>query len=309
MNKIKPKIIIDTDPGHDDVLALILLIKSKLVDIKAITTVAGNSTIENVTRNAQYILDLLKEKNVPIYSGKSNPIVKTLIVADVHGKSGLDGVDKTKTIFSLTDNADEKIIEIVKKYPHEITLLTIGPLSNIARAFIKDALLPKLIKKLVIMGGAINVPGNKSRVAEFNIFVDPEAADIVFKSVTPKILIPLDVCNDLILFLSDFEDIKNPRIRIPLLMMMKKFIKGIEEYEGTKGALVYDAIAGYYLINPNAFLLEDMDILIETKGEHTTGMTVPEKRKGEEKKYNIKLVTKVDKKQFIQDLKNMLNKT
>lgn len=117
--------------------------------------------------------------------------------AVVHGASGLDGVDTSKTKFNLTNNADQKIIELIRQYPRQINIITLGPLTNLARAFNKDPQLPFLIKKMVIMGGAINVCGNKNRVAEFNIFVDPEAADIVFRSPAEKVLIPLDCCNQI----------------------------------------------------------------------------------------------------------------
>src|SRR5579871_6242593 len=120
------KIIIDTDAGHDDVLAMLLLLKSRRVDVKAITTVAGNSTIENVTRNAAYTLELLdKRKEIPLYSGFSTPLKRALIKAVVHGESGLDGVDLRNTKYTLTENAPKKIIHIVRDNPHEITLLTL----------------------------------------------------------------------------------------------------------------------------------------------------------------------------------------
>ncbi len=302
----KPKIIIDTDAGHDDVLAMMLLIKSDLFDIRAVTTVAGNSTIRNATRNAAYTLDLLEKRNIPVYSGEPDPLQRKLITAVVHGTSGLDGVDTSKTKYKLNNNADDKVVELIHKYPHQITLLTLGPLSNIARAFIKDPELPTLIKKIVIMGGAINVPGNKNRVAEFNMFVDPEAADIVFRSSTEKILIPLDPCNNVVLLQSDFERLKSDNLYIPIKNMMKQFIKGIEKHEGTKGALVYDAIAGYYLINPKAFVCEPMDVLIETIGEFTFGMTVAEKRERQRTSCNITVAVGFDDDKFVGDFFRIL---
>lgn len=304
--KKNQKIIIDTDAGHDDVLAMVLIIKSNLFDIRAITTVAGNSNIQNATRNASYTLDLLGRRDIPIYSGKLKPLKRKLVSADVHGNSGLDGADTSKTKYNLTDNADVKLIELIRNYPHQITILTLGPLSNLARAFIKDPQLPTLIKRIVIMGGAINVPGNKNRVAEFNMFVDPEAADIIFRANVEKVLVPLDPCNDIILFQSDFEKLKGTALYKPIKNMMEKFIKGIKRYEGVKGALVYDAIAAYYLLNPKAFDCKSMDIVIETKGEHTFGMTVAEKRKVEKRKNNTSVALKVNKKRFITDFINIL---
>lgn len=302
---IKPKIIIDTDPGHDDALALMLIIKSGYFDVLAITTVAGNSTIQHVTRNAQAILNLI-DNRTKIYSGCAQPLKRPLVQAVVHGESGIDGFDTTQTEYGLTDNASQKIVDIIRNNPGEVTLLTLGPLSNIARAFQLDPDLPKLIPQIIMMGGAITVPGNKNRVAEFNFFVDPEAANIVFSSSIPKVLVPLDACNQVILQLNDFQKIKNVQLKPVLLSMMEKFIQGLSDDEGVAGVLVYDALAAYYLLNPQAFSLEEMDILIETKGEHTGGMTIAEKRDYKSQKPNAKVVTQVNdqifKKDFIQIL-------
>lgn len=301
MKKLLPKIIIDTDAGHDDVLAMMLLIKSRRFDILGITTVAGNSIIENATRNTAFTLDLLSRRDIPIFSGSAKPLKRKLITAVVHGKSGLDGVDTSKTKFALTNDAYIQIIKRIRSNPHEVTLLTLGPLTNIARAFTSDPLLPSLVKEIVIMGGAIDVCGNKNRVAEFNMFVDPEAADIVFRSKTRKTLIPLDPCNKIVLFLSDFERLKDSNLYLPIRNMMKQFIKGIEKYEGIKVALVYDVLTAYYLINPKAFKLIPMDIVIETEGKHTAGMTVAEKRILEKKSFNVEVALRIDKRVFVED--------
>lgn len=299
MNKYSNKLLIDTDPGHDDALALLLMIKSSLFNIQAITIVAGNSTIDNCTRNAKFVLDLIDSK-IPIYSGSEKPIQRELIQAVVHGTSGLAGADTSKTKFQLTNNAPNKIAEIARENPG-ITLLTLGPLSNIARALEIEPKLSELVDQVVMMGGAINVPGNKNRVAEFNMFVDPEAADIVFKSDLKKVLVPLDACNDVILYEDDFSKIENQKLLKVLMPMVEHYIEGIGNDEGTKGALVYDALAAYYLINSKAFTVKEMDILIETEGKYTFGMTVAEKRQNKITNLNTKVVTKVNKDKFVED--------
>lgn len=299
MNKNCNKLLIDTDPGHDDALALLLMIKSSLFDIQAITTVAGNSTIDNCTRNAQFVLDLV-DSQIPIYSGFDKPIQRELIQAVVHGTSGLAGADTSTTKFQLTNNAPEKIVEIVRNNPG-ITLLTLGPLSNIALALQIDPKLPELVDQVVMMGGAINVSGNKNRVAEFNMFVDPEAAEIVFQSNLRKVLVPLDACNQVILFEKDFLKIQNKPLLEVLMPMMKHYIQGIGNDEDTKGALVYDVLAAYYLINPLAFKTLDMDIVIETKGEYTFGMTVAEKRLNKGTNLNTRVVVEVNRDTFVND--------
>lgn len=301
----KKKIIIDTDPGQDDALAIMLLVKSDMFDIQAVTTVAGNSVIQNTTNNARFILDLLKS-NIPLYSGSKKPLSKDLILANVHGDSGLDGAIITKKE-PLNGRATEKIIEIVEQNPKEVSIVMIGPQTNVAKAFQQNPELPGLVKELIIMGGAIEVPGNKSRVAEFNIFVDPVAAKIVFEAPVRKILVPLDVCNEIPLFLSDFEKITGS-LREPILSMMEKYIEGIAKFEYQQGALVYDALAAYYLIRSEAYTLEGADILVETKGEYTDGMTVREKRVYKEKNINIQLVKNVDRNMFVPDFLSFLSR-
>lgn len=303
-NFTKEKIIIDTDPGHDDALAILLLEKSGLFDILALTTVAGNSSIADTTNNARFILDLIGS-TVPIYSGAEKPLVKDLITAEVHGTSGLAGADVVK-VEPLTANATEKIIEMVRSNPYEISIVVIGPHTNIAQAFLKDPELPTLVKQLIIMGGAIEVPGNKNRVGEFNIFIDPDAADIVFRADVKKVLITLDSSNHISLSLEDFEGLSGSKLYHPIIQMMKPYISGIMEFEHTFGALMYDPLAAYYLINPDAYETELMDIKIETMSELTRGMTVADRRLWGEKDPNVFVVTKIQKEMFVADFLRIL---
>lgn len=300
----KRKIIIDTDPGHDDALALLLMEKSGLFDILAITTVAGNSTIQNTTNNARYVLDLISS-STPLYSGASSPLKRELIQGEVHGPSGLAGAIITKQQ-QLTGDAADRIIEIVKKNPKEVTILTLGPLTNLAQALNKDASIIPLIQEVVAMGGVIAVPGNKNRVAEFNIFVDPDAADIVFRAPIKKTLIPLDACNDVFLTLDDFDQLKKSFLYEPIKIMMSHYIKGIYTFEKTTGALMYDPLAAYYLINPTAFVTELMDIQIETRSELTRGMTVADQRVWGEKNLNVLVAKSADREKFTTDFLEIL---
>lgn len=303
----KEKIIIDTDPGHDDALALLLAIKSKRFDVLAVTTVAGNAQIEKVTQNAQAIVNLTEQK-IPIFSGQPTPLKRRLITAVVHGESGLDGFDISKTKFNLTNNAAEKIIELVEKFPGQITILALGPLTNLALALQSKPSIAAKIKRLVIMGGAINVAGNKSRVAEFNFFVDPEAASIVMQSQIPKTLVSLDACNQVVMQVDDFKKISNQKLNKILIPMMEHFFAGLIKDEGTTGILVYDALAAFFLVSPDSFVTEKMDILIETNGELTSGMCVVEKRDYKEKNFNAEVVTEVDSQTFIKNLIDFLSR-
>lgn len=307
MNTKNNKIIIDTDPGQDDALAILLLEKSGLFNIKAVTTVAGNSTIKNTTNNARYILDLVGSKT-PIYSGAKKPLKRKLIVSNVHGENGLAGAEITKQE-KLSNNAVTKIIEIVKQNPGKISILAIAPLTNIAKAFIKEPKLPSLIKEIIIMGGAISVAGNRNKVGEFNIFVDPESADIVFKANVKKALIPLDICEEVFVCLKDFENLKGISLYKPVKKIMSFYIKGMKKFENKAGAFLYDPLAAYYLINPSAYKTKFMDVEVETKSELTRGMTVADRRPFGDKKLNVNVVTSLNKSIFLKDFFKILKKT
>lgn len=277
------KVIIDTDPGVDDALALMLAIKSGKFNIKAITTVAGNTTIENTTRNAKYVLDLLDSK-IPIYSGEQKPLRRELATAKIHGEQGLGEIKLTGKA-ELTNNAAEKITELSDT---DTTIITLGPLTNIAKA------IPKLkAKEIIMMGGALKVPGNKNG-AEFNIFVDPEAADIVFKAPIKKTLVPLDACNKVILTLEDFEKITG-KLRGPILKMVKMYTKKLQE-EGYEGAIMYDPLTVYYLLKPEACKTTKYKAAVDKTGKTTINT-------GNE----INVVEDVDKEEFRKDFLRIIN--
>ena len=302
----KRKIIIDTDPGHDDALAIMLIEKSELFDILAITTVAGNSTIQNTTNNARYVLDLI-DSTTPLYSGAPDPLKLKLVQANVHGPSGLAGATITKQE-RLTGDAVDQIISIIKNNPKEVTILALGPLTNLAEALQKDETIAPLIQEVVMMGGAIAVPGNKNRVAEFNIFVDPDAADIVFSAPVKKTLVPLDACNDVFLTLDDFKLLKNSHLYKPIRAMMTHYIEGIRAFENTTGAIMYDPLAAYFLINPSSYITELMDVQIETQSELTRGMTVADRRKWGDKHPNVLVAKSADRIAFVKDFLEILSR-
>lgn len=303
---MKQKLIIDTDPGIDDALAILLIEASKKFEIMALTVVAGNNRIEDVTNNTGYIKKLAG-LNAPIYSGATKPLKKKQVLANVHGNSGLSGIIIKEKV-ELTNNAPEKIIELVKKYPHEIKIMAIGPLTNLAIAFRKAPEIINLVKEIVIMGGTIQAPGNKSRVAEFNIFVDPDAAKNVFDTSIKKTLIPLDVCNKTPLFMKDFNQLKESKYGSFIIKTMKNYIKAIKKFEKMNGALVYDALAAYYLVNPKPFNLIDMDVRVETKGEYTNGMTVADLTPWGEKEMNFSVAMDLNREIFSREYIKIMTK-
>jgi len=255
----KQKIIIDCDPGIDDALAITLLVKSNLFNIKAITTVAGNCTLKETTNNAVYIKNQLGS-SFPVFSGSQKPLKKKLVTANVHGVGGLAGLTSFQNN-KLKQDAIEQVIHLVQKYPGQITILAIGPLTNIAKLLKKLPKAKELIKQIVIMGGAVEKAGNQTKYAEFNMFVDPDAAKIVFASKVEKVLVPLEVCNMTTLKLKDLNDRKSF-----LYHLMREYQRGLRTYSNLKKIVAYDAVAAYYLINPQSFQLRRCTIDIKTSG-------------------------------------------
>lgn len=293
------KIIIDTDPGKDDLFAIVYLVLYKLFDILALTTVCGNSNIQNVTNNAQFSLNLVNGK-IPIYSGAKQPLKGLSRFGKVMGTSGLDGVN-INTKVQLNNLAIDKIIKLVRLYPNQVTILAIGPLTNIALAFQKDPQLPNLIKELVIMGGAIQLPGNVSQTSEFNIGFDPEAAKIVFEANVKRVLVPLDLCYQSSIQLSDLDSIKKNLLYPTLKNLLIPYQKLLKKNEGQTGIVLYDLLAAYYLTNPLAFITKPINIQIETKGQFTRGMTVADLRRPLKNTPNTTVTIGLDKAQFIKD--------
>lgn len=305
---MKPKIIIDTDPGQDDAMAIMLAVKSDMFDIMAITTVCGNSTIENTTRNARYILEVLERTDIPVYSGARKPLKRKLIQAIVHGKSGLEGINPTNKP-SLTKNAIDKILSLVNKYPYEVTIVTLGPLTNIAQAIIKDPKTMKKVKEIISMGGAINVAGNKNRVAEFNIFVDPEAAKIVFEFPVKKTIVPLDVCNKIKLSFDEFKKIKNKNIKRILIKTVKPYIDNLAKDAGVKAAMMYDPLTVYFLMKKVSCKSIYANVQVETEGIVTRGMTVIDKRiVTDGYKPNLEIITYISEQKFKNVLLSVLSR-
>lgn len=263
------KVIIDTDPGCDDMLAILLMASAPLVDILAVTTVAGNVPIQKTTNNARYILNFIGKSGVPVYSGCTQPLRREASYASVHGVSGLGDVVVSDKV-TLDGTAVDQIIRLVQENPGEVTLLVLGPQTNIAKALQKAPEIMKLAKAFVMMGGALNVPGNHNG-AEFNIGFDPDASLTVSQFPVPKTYIPLDLCNTIQVPLSEFNRIDDKRIRTLITAAIAPYIENIQKNElPTKGALMYDVLAAYYLLRPDLFTVRIGSIVVDESRGFTT---------------------------------------
>lgn len=280
MSQTPRKIIIDTDPGQDDAVAILLALASPdEIQVLGITVVAGNVPLPLTQKNARIICELAGKTDVPIYAGCDRPLNHTLVTAEhVHGKTGLDGPNLPDPKMQLTDgHGVDYIIETLRSQPAgTVTLCPLGPLTNIATAFEKAPDIIARVQEIVLMGGAYFEVGNITPAAEFNIYVDPQAADIVFKSGVPIVVMPLDVTHKVLVTKARndaFREIGN-KVGIAVAKMTEFFERfDIEKY-GSLGAPLHDPCVTAYLIKPDLFKGRHVNVEIETKSDLTRGMTV-----------------------------------
>lgn len=271
-------IILDCDPGHDDAIALILALASPELELKAVTTSAGNQTPEKTLRNALRILTLLQRSDIPVAGGAVKPLMRELIIADnVHGESGLDGPELPEPNFAPQQcNAVTLIAKTLRESEEPVTIVATGPLTNIALLLTSHAELQPKIARIVIMGGAAGL-GNWTPAAEFNIYVDPEAAEIVFQSGLPMVMAGLDVTHRAQIMSEDierFRQLGNPvsAVVADLLDFFMEYHK--QEKWGFQGAPLHDPCTIAWLIKPSMFTCVERWVGVETQGKYTQGMTV-----------------------------------
>ena len=274
------KIIIDTDPGQDDAVAILLALASpEEIEVLGITCVAGNVPLDLTSKNARIVCELAGFPQMPVYAGCDRPLGRDLVTAEhVHGKTGLDGPDLPDPQMPLADgHAVDFIIDTLRDHaPGTITLCPLGPLTNIATALTKAPDIANRIAKIVLMGGGYFEGGNITPAAEFNIYVDPQAADIVFKSGAPIVVMPLDVTHKALVTKprnDAFRALGTP-VGIAVAEMTDFFERFDKEKYGSAGAPLHDPCVTAYLINPNLFSGRHINVEIETHSELTMGMTV-----------------------------------
>jgi len=274
------KIIIDTDPGQDDAVAILLALASpEELDLLAITCVAGNVPLDFTTRNARIIRELSGKAEVPVLAGCDRPMTRALVTAEhVHGRTGLDGPDLPDPMLPLAPgHAVDHLIDTLRCHPAgSITLCPIGPLTNIATALDRAPDIAPRIKEIVLMGGAYFAVGNVTPAAEFNIHVDPQAADIVFKSDVPITVVPLDVTHKALVTRARNDAIR--AIGTPVARAVAEMTDFFERYDrakyGQDGAPLHDPCVIAYLLRPDLFSGRHINVEIETTSELTMGMTV-----------------------------------
>ncbi|MFQ2252651.1 pyrimidine-specific ribonucleoside hydrolase RihA [Aeromonas hydrophila] len=271
-------VILDCDPGHDDAIALILALASPELKVLAVTTSAGNQTPDKTLNNALRILTLLGRDDIPVAAGAPKPLARELIIADnVHGESGLDGPKLPDPGFApVAMTALELMAKCLRESPEPVTLVPTGPLTNIALLLAAHPELKQKIARIVLMGGAAG-PGNWTPAAEFNIYVDPEAADMVFKSGLPITMCGLDVTHEAQVMDEDIERVRaitNPVAQCVAGLLDFFMIYHRDPKWGFAGAPLHDPCTIAWLLAPALFHGVECRVDIETGGTHTSGMTV-----------------------------------
>lgn len=271
-------VILDCDPGHDDAIALILALASPELDVLAVTTSAGNQTPDKTLNNALRILTLLGRDDIPVAAGAPKPLARELIIADnVHGESGLDGPKLPDPAFAPQGmTGSELMAKCLRESPQPVTLVPTGPLTNVALLLAAHPELKPKIARIVLMGGAAGA-GNWTPAAEFNIYVDPEAADMVFKSGIPITMCGLDVTHEAQVMDEDIERVRaitNPVAQCVAGLLDFFMIYHRDPKWGFAGAPLHDPCTIAWLLAPELFHGVECRVDIETRGGHTVGMTV-----------------------------------
>ena len=269
-------IIIDTDPGQDDAVAILLALASPELDVVGLTAVAGNVPLALTEKNTRAICELAGRPDARVFAGADRPLLRELVTAEyVHGKTGLDGPDLPEPTMPLqAEHAVDFIIDSLKSRP--MTLCPLGPLTNIAMALIRAPEIAGNIEEIVLMGGALFEGGNVTPSAEFNIYVDPHAADRVFRSGVKITVMPLDVTHKALTTrarVAAFRDIGTPvgSAVAELLDFFERF--DVEKY-GTDGGPLHDPNVIAYLLQPDLYRGRHINVEVETMSERTMGMTV-----------------------------------
>lgn len=312
-------VIVDTDGGVDDALALIMALNSPQLDLKAVTVVAGNINVDQAANNVLRVVSIVEPDRLPIVAkGCEKPLVKqTFNAAGIHGADGLGELDRfvegdgtprypQLTIEPSQENAIDLLLKAAQEYGESLNIVALGPLTNLATAIQKDAATMKKVGRVIIMGGAVTVAGNITAAAEFNFFVDPDAAQIVMESEIPLVLVGLDVAMKAPLPRQVVEDNLQRRpskVTQFIADCTEIYMAFYRDNEGFYGCYLHDPLAMAVVIDPSLVKSESLYMMVETQGRFTTGMSLADRRDRRDEKTNppnVEACLGVDTQRFMQ---------
>ena len=270
------RVIIDTDPGTDDALAILLALSSPELKVEALTVVPGNVTAAQGLENARKLVSLAGRTDIPVAAGAQAPLLQKLVTAETHAPDGLAGISLPAARSARDPRfAPDLIVELVHRYPHEITLVPLGPLTNIALALSRDPSVAGLVKEVVLMGGAIS-GGNVDAVAEYNIYVDPEAAQVVFQGGCPLTMVGLEIGRKALFRRQHLARLqKTHGSQNDFAARVLEYLVNLcEKKYALEGAPLYDPTAMGAVIDRSLIRTQLMHVDVELRGEFTRGETV-----------------------------------
>ncbi|MEP7135052.1 MAG: nucleoside hydrolase [Chloroflexota bacterium] len=297
-------ILIDTDPGIDDSLAILLALASPELTLEGLSVVHGNCSLEQATRNALSVLELANASHIPVAMGCELPLVQpSLLAPETHGDTGI-GYAKLPSPQSkpIGQHGSDFLIEKIMSNPAEITLVAIGPLTNVALAIRQEPRIVKALKEIIIMGGAIRHEGNTTALAEFNAYVDPHAAHIVFHAGIPTTLVPLDVTYQCVLTKPDVDRLL--QIDSPLTHFVadatRFYMEFHDEYQGVEGCVINDPLALALTFAPELCTYQDLPVDVDISGGISMGKTLADFYNYNKKPANMKVALGVHPRDFIE---------
>jgi purine nucleosidase len=267
-------VLIDCDPGHDDAIALLLALASPELAVLGVTTVGGNSGLDHTTRNALQVLELAERPDIPVAPGCDHPLVRPLVIADhVHGESGMEGPTLPEpTTEPIDEHAVDFIARTVASHPEPITLVPTGPLTNVAMLLRKHPDVAAQLDRIVLMGGGVSI-SNITPAAEYNIWADPEAAQVVFDSGVDVTMIGLDVTHQALLAPEDIDPTTGTCARV-VRQLLEFFGRFHREVYGLEASPIHDAVAVGHVVWPDLLTTEHVNVSVESASELTRGATV-----------------------------------
>ena len=304
----KIPVIIDCDPGHDDAIALTMALASEKLEVLGVTLVGGNQTLEKITKNCLTVLDYIG-KEVPVAVGAEGPIRRELTVAaNVHGESGLDGPTLPPPHSKpVSTHAVEFMRRLIEGCDRPVTLIPLGPLTNIATLFLAHPELKAKISRISLMGGAA-ISGNRTPTTEFNTWQDPEATHLVFSSGIPITMCGIDITHKALIRDSDITDFRAIGNRAAVMVAdLLDFFSSYYKSIGVNETPLHDPVAVAWVIDPTICRTEHLNVSVDLDGEHTVGCTVTDFRGVTGKEPNCDVGLDIDREAFVDLIKELLH--
>jgi purine nucleosidase len=301
MNQTR-RVILDTDPGIDDALAILLALASPEIELMAVTVTGGNCSLEQGVRNALAVLEIAEAK-IPVVPGVALPLIRTAFTApETHGDSGLGNARLSEpTGQPANDHAVDLMVREIMQSVEPVTLVAVGPLTNVALAVRREPRIAERVREVIVMGGAFDVPGNTTPLAEFNVFVDPHAAHIVFHSGLPLVLVPWDITSRVLLTQAHVDtllEIPSPMTRF-IADATSFYIDFHRTYFGYAGCSINDPVALALAFRPELAEYNEVYVDIEIDSEKTMGKTIADEQKILKRPPNVRLVRGFDQNAFL----------